>query len=113
LDPENWILKESAPSEVPTLPTDIVLSQNIPNPFNQSTRMAFSLPQAAPVTISIFDILGRHVRTIISQHPFSEGSHYLSWDGRNENGNTVAAGLYFYMLQSLGHVLSAKMVFLK
>jgi hypothetical protein len=114
-DPQSWILKESTPSDefIQSIPTDIVLYQNFPNPFNPTTRISFSLPQAANVTINVYDLQGRRVKNIIKALTFNPGLHYVLWDGRNDKGKTVAGGIYFYQLQSPGIVKAAKMIFLK
>ncbi|MFC1483510.1 T9SS type A sorting domain-containing protein [Candidatus Neomarinimicrobiota bacterium] len=88
------------------------LSQNYPNPFNPSTRLDYSIRKSLPVTMDIYDILGRRVRALVNevQHP---GSYTMTWDGRNDRGNLVSGGIYFYRLQAGTSVETRKMVLLK
>jgi hypothetical protein len=94
------------------LPTTPQLSQNYPNPFNPSTVIRFTLPRTAPVTLSITDVLGRHVVTLVDKIVES-GVHEVVWDGRNGSGNPVASGMYLYRLQSASFTQSRKMILLK
>lgn len=73
-----------------------------PNPFMRSTRLSFTLPRAQGVTLEVFDASGRRVRTL-AEGPFAAGAHELSWDGRNESGAQVGAGLMFVRLRAGGH----------
>ncbi|MBN4076392.1 T9SS type A sorting domain-containing protein [Gemmatimonas aurantiaca] len=99
----------------PALPEDFALAQNYPNPFNPSTSISFSLPKASNVTLTIYDITGRTVRTLLSEYR-SAGFHTLLWDSADENGSKVASGVYLYRLRA-GHagelVASRKMTLLK
>ena len=75
------------------------LYQNYPNPFNPTTTIEFLLPRETLLSIRIFDVLGREVRTLADQH-FSAGSHVINWNGRDNGGSAVATGVYFYRLKS-------------
>jgi len=75
------------------------LAQNEPNPFGAGTRIRFQLPSSTPVSLRVLDVTGRTVRTLFSG-PREAGSHSVSWDGRDEARNPVAAGVYFYRLQT-------------
>ncbi len=88
------------------------VSQNYPNPFNATTSFSFSLSQVAPVEISILNILGQRVR-ILNDRTFSAGNYQIEWDGKNELGETVATGVYFYKINSGQESISKKMLFLK
>lgn len=83
-----------------------------PNPFNPETRLAFSLPEDAPVKIEVYNILGRKVATVTDER-FSAGSHSVLWDGRNESGGKVSSGIYFARFTSGDTVERKKMVILK
>ena len=78
-------------------PTDFELLQNYPNPFNPETTIPFQLPVESHVILTIFDLLGRAIRTII-QSELGTGAHTLTWDGRNNNGEPVGSGIYVYRL---------------
>lgn len=88
------------------------LRQNVPNPFNPSTRIEFELPRAANAGLSMFDQRGRLVRTI-SLGELEPGRHEVTWDGKDEAGEAVAAGAYHYVLRAGGWESAKKMVLLK
>ncbi len=77
----------------------IQLDQNNPNPFTLSTTISFSLSTPAPVTLAVYGIQGRLIRTLVSEN-LGAGRHTISWDGRDESGGDVAAGVYLYRLSS-------------
>ena len=81
------------------IPENFELSQNFPNPFNPSTTISFSLPANAPVTVAIFNTLGQQIKTLMSGH-ITAGKHDVVWDGKDEAGNAVTSGIYFYRLTS-------------
>ena len=78
-------------------PARLLLAQNRPNPFRLTTSIEFHLPLGGPVTLSIVDVQGRRVATLVDA-PLSAGVHEVSWDGRAGNGTKAAAGVYFYRL---------------
>jgi chitodextrinase len=94
------------------VPENFELGQNYPNPFNPSTHISFGLPKQQHISIKIYDLRGAMVRTLASG-TFSAGSHQLSWDGRNDNGQIAGAGTYLYRLESEGATITRKMIFLK
>jgi flagellar hook capping protein FlgD len=81
------------------LPTRFVLYQNAPNPFRNSTAIRFDLPSGQAVRLEIFDAQGRRVRTLLNRF-VPAGRQVVQWDHRAEGGATVAAGVYFYRLQT-------------
>jgi len=89
------------------LPDKFYLSQNYPNPFNPSTTIEYNIPKAGLVTLKIYDILGREVRTIVNKEK-TAGSYKISF-----NASSFASGVYFYRLTSGGFTLIKKMVLLK
>jgi len=76
-----------------------VLEQNFPNPFNPSTVIRFSLPGAGPVSLSIYDVNGRIVRTLVDE-TLRAGQHEVTWDGRDAAGHEVASGVYLVRLMT-------------
>jgi hypothetical protein len=94
------------------LPIVYTLQQNFPNPFNPSTVISFSLPKTTHATLSIYNMLGQQVTTLMSQ-TVSAGTHSAVWDGTNEIGETVTNGIYFYRLHSDLGVQTRKMMFMK
>ncbi len=96
----------------PVQPTNYVLDQNYPNPFNPTTQIAFSIPQEEHVTIAVFNILGERVATLLSGD-LSAGSHLVTWNARNENGEMLPSGVYFYRLSTQNFTAVKKMMLLK
>ncbi|HEX9973247.1 MAG TPA: FlgD immunoglobulin-like domain containing protein, partial [bacterium] len=78
-------------------PAGFTLYDNYPNPFNLSTTIAFQLSQPAKVLLAIYDLQGREIRTLL-QETKTAGHYSVNWDGRDEAGNCVASGMYFYKL---------------
>ncbi|MCK6621004.1 MAG: T9SS type A sorting domain-containing protein [Calditrichaceae bacterium] len=93
-------------------PEEFALSQNYPNPFNPATTITLSLPQDSRVSLEVYDITGRKVRTLADQ-PLPAGVHKIAWDGRNEGGEAVSSGVYIYRVQAGAFVESRKMVLLR
>ena len=75
------------------------LGQNYPNPFNPSTTIDFTIMNKELVKLSIFDILGHEVKTLVNQS-LAPGYHAVTWDGRDETGEIVASGVYFYRFEA-------------
>ncbi len=88
---------------------DLMLSQNYPNPFNSRTIIKYNLPADGKVTIKIFDILAREITTLINQVETS-GEHYVSWYAKNNSGNNVTSGVYFYNMLFNNRSISRKMI---
>ncbi len=94
------------------LPGEFNLSQNYPNPFNPSTTIKYELRRAGNVTLTVYNLLGRHIRTIFSGKQ-EAGSHVSTWDGRDDQGKQAATGVYFYRLSANGASETRKMLLLK
>lgn len=93
-------------------PEKFGLIQNYPNPFNPSTNIKYNLLKADNVDIRIYDILGKEVRTLVSEK-LAPGERVVVWDGMNNNGVAVASGTYFVKLVTSSGVDSKKMLLLK
>ena len=89
------------------------LLQNYPNPFNPSTKIQFKLPTQENVQISIFDVHGREVRTLISSQQYGPGTFSVEWDGKDNNGKRVASGIYFSRMQAGTYSAVRKMSLVK
>jgi hypothetical protein len=94
------------------IPEAYQLEQNYPNPFNPATSIRFSVPEAGPVQLRVYDITGRLVRILIAGAQ-DAGRFVLTWDGTDEAGRRVASGVYFYRLEAPGATLMRKMLLLK
>lgn len=90
----------------------ITLYQNVPNPFNPSTRIAFDLEKAGSVDLSVYDVSGRLVASLF-QGRLGEGSHEVTWNGRTNNGAVAATGVYLYVLKTETGMASRRMVLLR
>lgn len=88
------------------VPEGYALSQNHPNPFNSSTTISYSLLEAGPVTLKIYNVRGQLVKTLVDETQ-SEGEYAVSWDGCDQEGRLVTSGIYFYSLKA-GHWSQAK-----
>ena len=94
------------------VPASYTLNQNYPNPFNPSTEIAFALPSASHVTLTVYNILGQSVKTLVDGD-LTEGSHQVTWDGTDNGGSIVSSGIYFYRIQANNFVATKKMTLLK
>lgn len=88
------------------------LDQNRPNPFNPSTTVNYSLARKSQVNISIFNILGQKVVTLVNGEQ-EAGRHEAVWEGRDSNGHTVASGIYFYKMIAGDFVQTRKMALMR
>jgi hypothetical protein len=88
------------------------LEQNHPNPFNPATTIEYSTPAAGPVRLNIYDVSGRLVKTLVDEET-PAGPHKQTWNGRNNAGSVVSAGVYFARLEFQGKQLSRKLILLK
>jgi aminopeptidase N len=103
LDPDGWIMK-SAFSEADLLPSNYLLEQNFPNPFNSTTSIVYGLPRHEEVTLKIFDVLGHEIAMLVNARQ-GPGMYGCQWAPRG-----VASGIYFYRLQAGSHRETKKLV---
>ena len=83
------------------IPNSYALGQNYPNPFNPVTRINYQLPYSSDVRISIFNILGQEVATLVNSHQ-EFGYYQVNWNSKNTKGKKVSSGVYFYHLKAIG-----------
>ena len=93
-------------------PEVFALHQNYPNPFNPTTQIKYDLPQDAMVSINIYDLMGRNIRSLVNTNQ-SAGYRSIQWDATNSLGDPVSAGMYIYMIQAGEFRQVKKMVLLK
>ncbi len=93
-------------------PETFCLEQNYPNPFNGETRIDYQLKQDGVVDLSIYNLLGQKIRTLVAQ-TMQAGAYSIRWDGRNEQQLPVPSGIYLYILQTDGFKQSRKMQYVK
>jgi len=94
------------------LPEKFSLLQNFPNPFNPVTTLRYDLPEDSQVSIMIYDIMGRKVKTLVNKSQ-NAGFKATIWDATNDLGQPVSAGIYLYKIQAGEFVQTRKMVLLK
>jgi hypothetical protein len=95
-----------------TLPQRFALEKNFPNPFNPSTTIRYELPEEAMVNVTIYDMMGRQVSTLVSSHQ-NAGYKSTQWNATNDSGEPVGAGLYLYRIEADNFVQTKKMILLK
>jgi hypothetical protein len=99
-------------------PLSFALLQNYPNPFapttgsGGSTAIPFCLPQPETVSLVVYDLLGRKVRTVVAAR-LGAGKHEVAWDGTDETGQPAPVGVYLYRLQAGGHTASKRLFLVK
>lgn len=91
---------------------DFQLMQNYPNPFNPETIISYSLPVNDFVSLSIYDLLGRKVKTLVSDYQ-SAGQYSVTWNGKDDSGISLASSVYLYTLKTSSFVESKRMMLLK
>jgi hypothetical protein len=110
------ITEQGTPTAIgdqPRVPQHYALYQNVPNPFNPTTVIRYGVPSGgAAVTLTIYDVRGGLVRTLVNGVQTS-GEKQVRWDGKDEQGQSVATGVYFYRLSAPGFVETRKMMLLK
>ena len=94
------------------IPNKVSLEQNFPNPFNPATAFQYNLAESGIIELTITDIIGRKVTTLISGYQRS-GNHNVLWTGKDSNGNQVPSGIYFYNLKSGSNIITKKMTLSK
>ncbi len=94
------------------VPGKFELAQNFPNPFNPETAIQYSLPQTGDVTLTIFNLRGQKIATLVNENQ-TTGNYVVSWSGRDDAGRQVASGVYAYKLEAGNFVQTKKMVLLK
>jgi hypothetical protein len=108
----DWLVPGSTSVTDGQLPQQAALYQNVPNPFNPQTTIAFSLPQESHVRVEVYDMTGRLVR-VLADEMRTSGEHSVIWDGRDAAGSRVASGTYFCKMSSDNSAFSRKMTMLK
>lgn len=98
--------------DTPGLPIRTDLYPATPNPFNPSTRLGYSISKAADVSINIYNSKGQLLRSFKRSHD-NAGHYSVTWDGKDNSGNHLASGIYFYRMQSEHYTFTRKMLMMK
>lgn len=110
-DNQQWTDVEDETGEG-VFPTEFALSDNYPNPFNPETRIGYFVPRTCQVRLEVFNLLGQKIKTLVDEHQ-TVGNREVSWDGRNQAGDQVASGVYFYKLNAEDFTQTKKMVLIR
>jgi TolA-binding protein len=102
---------EFSEPDLPAIPLKFLVS-NYPNPFNPTTTIAYSLPLDTNIEIKVYNIRGQLVRTLVHDYQ-TAGKYSVVWDGRDQTGESVGSGVYFYRLISKQNTIVKKMLMLK
>lgn len=109
--PDIGAFESGPPTSVPGIalrPSSFLTVRNYPNPFNPSTTIDYEIPRPGTAVIGIFDISGRHLRTLIGDHPRG-GRFRVQWDGTNGSSRQVASGIYFAVVHFGSQQATVKM----
>ena len=101
----------AAKTVVQTRPEAFSLAENYPNPFNPTTTIQYALPQAADVELTVYNVVGQPVRTLVAEHQ-SAGRYAVEWDATDDSGHSLSSGMYFYRLQAGGEFREVKKMLL-
>jgi flagellar hook assembly protein FlgD len=103
----------STDSDDPQTPVlETALHGNYPNPFNPETIISYSLKEAGPVTIEVYNIKGQLVRTLVDETKHT-GNHTVLWNGLDKNNRPVSSGVYFFRMRSGRFSSTRKMIMMK
>ena len=95
------------------IPTQYALHQNYPNPFNPTTQISFDVPEGSElIRLNIYNILGKKVSTLLN-NVLNPGKHKIEWNAKDNEGNPVASGIYFYELSSPSFTARKKMLLIR
>lgn len=98
--------------QVNLIPSKFEVSQNYPNPFNPSTLISVALPENTRMSIRVYNALGQEILTL-TDGDYSAGTHKFTWNGTDNSGKLVSAGIYFYRVETSKNTLVKKMTFMK
>jgi hypothetical protein len=94
-------------------PSALQVDASVPNPLRGAARIRFGLPEASVASLSVYDLSGRLVATVLESNVLEQGFHTAVWDGRDDRGGAVSSGIYFYRLRTAQGTLSRKLLVLR
>ena len=100
------------PNDDNVTPVYTLDANNYPNPFNPETTIAFSVPAAGLTTLKIYNLKGQVVRTLVNDTR-EAGNHNVVWNGKDDKGNSVSSGMYFYRVNNNDKSITRKMLLAK
>ena len=111
-DIDFWDIPTTSVSLKTMIPDHFNLHQNHPNPFNPSTQVTFSLPERSRITLEIYTVQGKRIRTLAAGME-EAGVHTRTWDGTDDRGRIVQSGLYLCMMKAPAYQKTIRMLLLK
>jgi hypothetical protein len=113
MPPEQFIITANTSDIInPGVQTKFKLTQNYPNPFNSTTRIKFSLEKASNVNLTVYNLVGQKVRTLV-EAKLDLGEYWIAWDGRDDWGMPVSSGIYLYRMKTDNYSELRKMILSK
>lgn len=109
----DWYGNTAVEEETSASVTGVAQITSSPNPFTDMATINFSVTGTNPVSISIYNVYGRLIKTIVDSESFTNGDHSVQWSGVDSNGTTVAPGVYFCRMNTSGSILSNRMVMIR
>lgn len=106
------ILTTTSVEDEGAIPKSFGLHQNMPNPFNNSTRIQFDIPEQTEITLRIFNSRGQLIQTLLDG-TIEAGYHHIVWDGKNNSGTSVASGMYFIQIAAPKYHKVRKMLYIR
>jgi len=109
---DNVVIRKKLPGTAvqrKNMPEKFILDQNSPNPFNPSTTISYTLPKAADVRLTVYNIFGQEVVTLVDEN-VNAGHQTVTWDGTDHRGLQVSSGVYFYRLKAGSFTAMKKMI---
>ena len=100
-------MEEEIPDSENAIVKPYELLGNYPNPFNPSTTIRYAIPNVSYVSLRIYDILGREVKTLVNSEQ-NIGNHSVQWNGDNNYGNKVSSGIYLYKIEAGNFIMTKK-----
>ncbi len=107
------VLSEAGAEQDDQVPSVFRLYPSSGNPFRSSTEIRYDLPREAEVDLSIYDLAGRRVRLLVGGGAVNAGRHAVAWDGRDDGGRMLPAGIYLYRLKAETYNAARRLVFMK
>ncbi|MCK4537726.1 MAG: T9SS type A sorting domain-containing protein [Candidatus Krumholzibacteria bacterium] len=108
-----WVFSDPTGDDDGGPPIKTMLNGSYPNPFNPSTTIKYSVAKDTEVTMVIYDVAGRRVRTLLSSEFREMGAYTEPWDGKNDNGKSLASGVYFCRFIAAGQIEARKLIMLR
>ena len=94
------------------MPTRYSLGEAYPNPFNPTTKISYELPNSEFVSIDIYNLMGRHIKSLVNMNQ-APGHRTIEWNATNDSNQPVSAGMYIYTIQAGSFMDTKKMILLK